>query len=106
MAYDEEIFGVGAVLQEFVEVLEGGGGGEGVGVEDLGFVAGLGADEGGGLEAALERAGDDEIELNVESIEDMGELEAVAFAFLVEWALEVEEGIGAAGASAGVAEDE
>lgn len=106
MAYDEEIFGVGTVLQEFVEVLEGGGGGEGVGVQDLGFIAGLGADKGGGLEASLEGAGDDEIELDVEGIEDMGELEAVALAFLVEWPLEVEEGIGAAGASAGVAEDE
>ena len=103
MAYDEEVFGVGAVVQEFVEVLEGGGGGEGVGVEDLGLVAGLGSDQGGGLEGALERAGDDEIELNVESIEDTCELEAVALTFFVEWTLEIEERIGAAGASTGVA---
>ena len=63
----------------------------------MGFVAGLGADEGGGLEAALERAGDDEVELNVQRVQDVSELEAVLLAFLVERALEVEEWIGARG---------
>ena len=51
-------------LEEFLELFEGGVGGEGVGVEDVGLVAGLGADQRGGLQAALERAGDDEVELD------------------------------------------
>jgi hypothetical protein len=102
MADDEEVLHVGAVVQELVEVLESGVGGEGVGVEDLGFVADLGADERGGLEAALEGAGDDEIELDVEGIEDMGKLHAVALAFLVERTFGVEEGIDAPGTGTGV----
>ena len=76
--------------------MESGFGGERGGVEDLRFVAGLGADERGGLQAALEWAGDDEVELDVQGVQDMGELEAVALAFLVEGALEVEGGIGRA----------
>ena len=75
-------------------------------MQDLGFVAGLGADERGGLEAALERAGDDEVELNVQGVQDMGELEAVFFAFLIEGALE-RRGLGCTpDAGAGVAKDE
>jgi hypothetical protein len=106
VADDEEVLGVGAVPEELLEVLEGGGGGESVGLEDLGLVAGLGADERGGLEAAFEWARDDEVELDVECVEDVCELEAVALAFLVEGAPGVEERIGAAGSGAGVAKNE
>jgi hypothetical protein len=102
---DQEILGVGAVPEELMEVLERSGGGEAFGLKDLGFVAGLGADERGGLEAALEGTRDDKVELDVQGIEDIGELEAVAFAFLIERAFYVEEWVGAAGACAGVAED-
>jgi len=66
MADDEKIFGVGVGADELLELGEGGFGGEGVGDEDGGFVAGLGADEGGGLEGAFEGAGDDGVELYVE----------------------------------------
>ena len=46
----------GALAEKLLEVFEGGVGGERSGVQDLGFVAGFGADERCGLEAALERA--------------------------------------------------
>ncbi len=106
MAYYEEVFVAAALEEELLEVLLGGLGGEGVGEQDLGLVAGLGADEGGGLEAALEGARDDEIELYLQCIQDVREMEAVAFAVFVEGAFEVEEGIFAADACAGVAENE
>ena len=70
------------------------------------FVAGFGGDELGGLLAALEGAGDDEVEAELEGVEDVGELQALGLAVLVEGTLDVEERIGAAEAGAGVAEDE
>ena len=70
------------------------------------LVAGFGADEGGGLHAALEGARDDEVERQLHRVEDMREVEAVALAFFVEGALQVEQWIGAADAGAGVAEDD
>jgi len=56
VTYHEDVFTTLALLKQLLEVAEGGFGGERVGVEDLGLVAGLGADEGGGLEAAFEWA--------------------------------------------------
>jgi hypothetical protein len=105
MADEEEILASGALAEKILEVAQGGFGGEGGGDLDFGFVAGLGAYEGGGLEAALEWAGDDAVELYVQSVQHMGKLKAVFFAFLVEWALEVEKWVGAADASAGMAEN-
>jgi len=93
VADEEEVLALGALAEEVLEVFEGCFGGERGGVEDLGFVAGLGADERGGLEAALERAGDDEVELDVQGVEHMRELEAVLFACLIEGAFGVEERI-------------
>jgi len=55
--------------------------------------------------AALEWAGDDEIEVELEGVEDVGELQALGFAVLVDGTLEVEERIGARTAGAGVAKD-
>jgi hypothetical protein len=106
VADDEDVLVAAALVEELLEVLEGGFGSQAVGEQDLGFVTGLGADEGGGLEAALEGAGDYEIELNFQGVEDVGEVEAVAFAVLVEGAFQVEEGIFATKTCAGVAEDE
>jgi len=106
VADEEEIFAVGALAQELLEVLEGGFWGEGGGVEDLGLVAGLGADERGGLQGAFERAGDDEVELDVQRVQHMGELEAMLFAFLVEGTLLVQGWVGTAKSGAGVAEEE
>ena len=93
VADDQQVLALGALVEELLEVFEGGVGGEGGGVQDLGFVAGLGADEGGGLEAALERARDDEVELEVQGVQHVRELEAVALAFFVEGTLGVEEWI-------------
>jgi hypothetical protein len=106
MAYYEEVFVASGFVEELLEVLLGGLGGEGVGEQDLGLVAGFGADEGGCLEAALEGARDDEIELYVQCIQHMREVEAVAFTVFVEGAFEIEEGIFSADACAGVAENE
>lgn len=106
VAYDEDVLGGGGLAQQALELGEGGGGGETVGDDDLLLVAGLGGDELGGLLGALERARDDEIEAEIESVEDVGELEALGLAVLVEGALEVEERIGAANTGAGVAKDE
>jgi len=105
MAYDENVLGGGEIAHKALELREGGGGSEGVRDEELLFVAGLGGDELGGLHGALEGAGDDEIEAEIEGIEDVGELQALSLAVLVEGALDVEEGIGSAGAGAGVAKD-
>ncbi len=92
-------------LEELLEVFEGGFGGERVGGQDLGFVAGLGADERGGLEAALEGAGDDEVELDVQGVQDVRELETVLLAFFIEGALEVECRIRAPQTGTGVSKD-
>ncbi len=96
---------VAVLLEEFLEVFEGGGGGQAGGLQDGRLVAGLGADEGGGLEAALEGARDDEIELYVHRVQDLRELQAVAFAVFVEGALYVEDRVWAAGSGTGVAKD-
>lgn len=106
MADDEDVFVGGALAQEALELGEGGGGCEGVGEEDALLVAGLGGDELGGLLAALEGAGDDEVEAGLEGVEDVGELLALALAVLVEGTFDVEERIGAANTGAGVTEEE
>jgi hypothetical protein len=85
MADDENVFAVAALVEKPLEVVEGGFGSESVGDLDGGFVAGLGAYQRGGLHAALEIAGDDEIELYFQRIQDIRELEAVAFAVFVQW---------------------
>jgi len=102
VADEEEVLGFGAVAEKLLEVANGGLGGEGGGEQDFAVVAGFGADERGGLETALEGAGDDEIELDVEGVEDVGELKTVLLALLVERAFDVEERVGTAGAGAGV----
>ena len=106
MADDEDVFGGGALAEKALELREGGGGSERGGDEDLLLVAGLSGDELGCLLAALERAGDDEIEAELEGVENVGELQTLGLAVLVEGAFDVEERIGAAKACAGVAEDE
>jgi hypothetical protein len=105
VADEEEILALGALAEELLEVFEGCLGGEGGGVQDLGFVASLGADERGGLKATLEGAWDDEVELDVERVEYMSELEAVLLAFFIEGAFGVEERIAARLAGAGMAKN-
>jgi hypothetical protein len=95
-----------ALVQEALELRVGCAGREGVGDEDGGLVTGLGADELRGLQAALEWAGDDEIEVDRERAEDVREMDAVALSVLVERAFDVDNGIGAACARTGVAKDE
>jgi hypothetical protein len=105
MTDDEKIFAFRALAEERLEIFEGSVWGESGGMEYLRFVAGLGAYEGGGLQAALERAGDDKVELDVQGVQHMGKLEAVFFAFLVEGTFLVQGWVSAAKSGAGVAED-
>jgi hypothetical protein len=105
VANDEKIFALGALVEQLLEVFEGTLGGERAGTHDRGFIAGLSADQGGGLEAALEGARDDEVELDVQGVEHVSELETVLFAFFVKGALGVEDWIGAAQTCTGVAKD-
>ena len=105
VADDQDIFASLMVAQELLEVFEGGRRGESGGLQDGRLVTGLGADEGGGLEAALERTRDDEVELYVHCIQHLRELEAVALAFLIERALYVEHGAQATGTCTGVTKD-
>ena len=105
MADDEEVFELGAVLEQLLELGEGGIGCEREGWDDPGLVAGLGANQRGGLHGALEGAGDDEVELQLHRVQHMSELQAVALAFLVEGAFFVEDGVDAPDAGAGVTED-
>ena len=108
VADDEEVFVVvGTRERSFWKSLRVASGARALESRICGLVAGLGADEGGGLQAALERAGDDEVELYLQCVQYMGELEAVALAVFVEGAFE-RRGVGfwRAGAGAGVAEDE
>ena len=103
MADHEDIVVAAALVQKALKLAEIGAGFEGLGVEDLGFVAHFRADQLGGLQAALERAGDDEIETDFKTAENGGKLQAVPFAVLVQRAFDVELGVEAAGAGAGVA---
>ena len=105
MADDQQVLVARALAQQLLELGEGGVGRERGGGENLRLVAHLGADQRGGLHGALQRAGDDEVELELHGVEDMGELEAVALAVLVEGTLVVEDGIGALDAGAGVAQN-
>ena len=105
MADEQQVLVFGALAQQLLELGKGGVGRERCGGEDGRFVAHLGADEGSGLQAALERAGDNEIEGDLHRVEHMRKLEALCLAVLVERTLAVEDGIGAADAGAGVAQD-
>jgi hypothetical protein len=106
VADDQYVFMLTAFLEECVEVFEGGFGGEGLGEQNVGVVAHLVGDERGGLEASLEGARDDEVEVYVEGVEDVGELEAVTLAVFVEGTFGVEERVGAGCTGACVPENE
>jgi hypothetical protein len=105
VANDQKVIAAGVFAEKSLEVFEGSFGGERGGVENLGFVTGLGADQGGGLQAALERARDDEVELNVQGVEHVSELQTMLFAFLIKGALGIEHWIGTAKTGAGVSKD-
>jgi hypothetical protein len=106
VADDEDVFVGRALAEEALKLGEAGAGSEGGRDEDLLLVAGLGGDELGSLLAALEGAGDDEVEAGLEGVEDVGELEALGLTVLVERAFDVEERIEAFEAGAGVAEND
>lgn len=106
MAHYEKILVVVAFCEKLLKILQGGLGSKRFGQENLGFIARFVAYERGCLQAALEWAGDDEVELNLQRIEHMGKVEAVAFAIFVQWALDVENWIAAPDACARMSKDE
>jgi hypothetical protein len=59
VADDQDVLPIAVFMEQILELLEGCGGRERVRLQDGCLVAGLGADKGGGLQAALERTGDD-----------------------------------------------
>ena len=105
VADDEDVLVGAAVAQQALELGEGGGRRKGVGDKQLLLVAGFGGDELGGLLGALEGARDNKVKVGLECIEDVGKLQALGLAVLVEGTLDVEERIGAANTGAGVAEN-
>jgi len=93
MADGEHAFAAGILNQH---VLEGGKvciGQEGSADFDLGVIAELGSDKLGGLHGALERAGDDDVDLDLEGAQHAGHQHALVLAFLDEAPLGVESGI-------------
>ena len=55
-----------------------------------------------GLERALQRAGDDEVEVNLERAQIAADNETLQLALFIEWALDVNNRVCATGAGAGV----
>jgi hypothetical protein len=95
VAYNKQVLVTSALKEKLLEVAEGGLGGEGIREQNLRFIAGFGADQGSSLKATFERARDDEVELNLQTIQNVGEMHALAFAVLVERAFQVQYRIGA-----------
>ena len=105
VADNQEVFIGRAIAKHSLELGEGRGGRERIGDENACLVAGLGANELRRLKAALERAGDDQVEADLHAGQNMGQMQTVALAVLVERTLEIEQGIESFGAGAGVTED-
>ena len=94
VADHQHAFAVGSTLTSMLlEVLEVGGRTERGAHFDLGLVAELRADKLRGLQGALERAGDDHIDLHFEGAEDARHQHALLLAFLDKGALGVESGV-------------
>ena len=78
---------------------------KGLGDHDLGVVADLRAHQRGRLQCALERAGDDQIELNLQGVQVPADQQALLLAFLVEGTFDVDQRIRAADSGAGMTKD-
>lgn len=102
---DEDVVVVRKAGDELVKGRDVGVGVQGFGDEDFGVIAGLSADERSGLKGALERAGDDEVKLDVESVKVAADKNALLLTLPVERAFDVNEGIRAARAGTGMAKD-
>ena len=90
MTDQQKVFIVPAFEEQLLEVAEGGLGRERVRQQNLRLVSSLGPDQRGSLEAALQRTGDNEVELNLQSIENVGEVEALPLAVFIERSLDIE----------------
>ena len=92
VADSQDAFAVGVFGQHILKIVIFGSGSECLAYFHLGVVAQFGSDKLRGLEAALERAGDDYIYLYLERAEDPSHQHALLLAFLDERALAVESG--------------
>jgi len=93
MAHEQESFAAGVLGDELLKGWEVSVGREGGRGDDGGFEADLSGHELGGLAGALERARDDDVDLNLERSQDAGHQHALLLAFFDQSALGVEDGI-------------
>ena len=105
VADDEDVVVFHQAADQVLELLHPGFGGQTFGYLDFAVVAGLSADQRCGLERALERAGDDAVELDIESAEKDADEDALLLAFFVEGPFYIDLGVGAARARAGMAKN-
>ena len=99
---DENVLVFIQTADKVEEFLHGGFGSEGFGDFDFAVVAGFGADQRGGLEGALEGAGDDAVELDIQGVEEAADEKALLLSFLIEGPLDIYNGVGAACSRAGM----
>jgi hypothetical protein len=90
VADQQEVFVVPAFEEQLLEAAERSLGRERVRKQNLRFVSSLCPYQRGGLDASLQRTGDDEIELDLQSIEDVGEVNALPLAVFIERSLDIE----------------
>jgi len=102
VANDKDVFAVTKLVKKMLEFVKVGFGGKCSGEQDLRLVAGFGADERSGLHASFEIAGDDDIKLDLQRIQNMSKLQAVALSVFIERAFDIEERVGAAHSGAGM----
>jgi len=106
MSDDEQVLVLLALRKKLLKVAERGVWGERIREQYLRFVPGFGTHERGCLKAALERTRNDEIELNLQFIQNVGEMQALPFAVLVEGAFYIEQRIGTSHAGGSVPQEE
>jgi len=105
VADDKDVVVAGEAADEILKLLHGGVGSEGFRDFDFAFVTGFGADERSGLQGALERARYDAVKLDIEGVEEAADEEALLLAFFIEGALDIDEGVRAPCARAGMAKN-
>lgn len=99
----QHAFVAGVLDQHVLKSGEGGVGREGLADFDPAVKAELCGDKLSGLHGALEGAGDDDVDLDLEGAQEARHQHALVFALLDESALDVKDGVFAAESGAGVA---
>ena len=105
VADGQHAFAAGVLDEHVLKGFEGRVGGEGGADLNFAVVAELGADELRGLQGALERAGDDDVDLDFEGAQHAGHEHALVFSLFDEASLGVEGGIPTEESGIGVAHE-